>query len=264
MLLGAVVAALVSRLWELQPPILIGVLVATTLPCRALARHAWASHSPRRAESPCSRSRAGQRTTSSRRQRFLGELRGRDRRRRRARRARVLVAALAPPSGRSPAARSSRSPAHEWAIISLAVRDRAGAIAPPARASRSCARSRGSGVSAAVLGRLRSGCASSSRPCARVSLRAVRGTPTGIRTQTEPILSRLPLPVGLPGRTLQPRGRAASTPRYALGREAKAWKYACGASRAASVTLSRPRSRFQTQPLNTRSLRSHIGIARPW
>lgn len=30
MLLGAVVAALVSRLWELQPPMLIGVLIATT------------------------------------------------------------------------------------------------------------------------------------------------------------------------------------------------------------------------------------------
>ncbi len=135
-------------------------------------------------------------------------------------------------------------------------------------------------------------------PHRRTSRRAAVGgppnrAPAGTRTLTRTILSRLPLPIGLPGRGHQSGTRArrnaeremtqmvsAEHPdrafesshgaqpqakaRYAFGRAANSSNAARGLDRASSAIRSRRNRKLTMSSTNTRILRSHVGIARPW
>ena len=58
----------------------------------------------------------------------------------------------------------------------------------------------------------------------------------------------------------QPQAKA----RYAFGRAANSSKAARGLERASSATRSRRKRKLTMSSTNTRILRSHVGIARPW
>ena len=67
---------------------------------------------------------------------------------------------------------------------------------------------------------------------------------------------------GMPSR--RPAGRHPVELNYAFGRDANCWNDALGASTASIEARSRPQKKFTTQPVMTRALRSHVGIASPW
>ena len=114
-----------------------------------------------------------------------------------------------------------------------------------------------------------------------------RSTPAGARTQTLTILSRLPLPIGLPGRA----GALSDAPRRcdasadeatlrrfvqsnaeafyffavaAFGRVANSSNAARGSSRAMMPIMSRFSKKARIQFEKMRILRSQVGMASPW
>jgi hypothetical protein len=92
------------------------------------------------------------------------------------------------------------------------------------------------------------------------------GAPSGTRTHTVTILSRLPLPLGYRGKGQNTKevSQVFCPRNYFPVLAAQVSKNNRGLRIASTLERSRPRKMFQNQPETTRILRSQVGMASPW